>query len=303
MENKYQEFLNYDWSNSSEWRAYYNNLFPAPTGARIDHYKKKFYKLKIDPDFDINYVPRGSESSGAGTDSSARGSPRQRQLSNSFQAKGLLSILGLFSFCFFSEKTTLQLFFLTFITQLVNEIGFPELNLIYLQSLLQREVFYNVVYIVILFICRFGESNLISGIIIMSNMIIDCVINAAEFAKEYHQGTIFEAIILNKNSLLTKKAVLEICLVGFFVVGWVIGINSFFFIVLYGQFIKIKYYGSSKTKDAFALVNRYLEDFKNQNSQNNLVKSGVEYTQKVFRFFRDNGFDSQNAQIAFCQIF
>ena len=55
MEKKFQKFQNFDWVNSDLWQSYYRNLYPSPPLSKLDKYKRKFYKLKIDPDFDINY--------------------------------------------------------------------------------------------------------------------------------------------------------------------------------------------------------------------------------------------------------
>jgi hypothetical protein len=47
MEEKYTQFKEYDW-------AYYTNIFPTPPPSKILIYKKKFYRNKIDLDFDID---------------------------------------------------------------------------------------------------------------------------------------------------------------------------------------------------------------------------------------------------------
>lgn len=60
MEEKFKEFLNFDWKTSKEWEQYFNiNCYIAPpiTGDKILKARKKFYKLKIDADFDINFNP------------------------------------------------------------------------------------------------------------------------------------------------------------------------------------------------------------------------------------------------------
>ena len=59
MEEKYKKFLNFDWKNSEEYKEYFSkNVYISPpiTGDKILKARKKFYKLKVDPDFDINYV-------------------------------------------------------------------------------------------------------------------------------------------------------------------------------------------------------------------------------------------------------
>ena len=63
MEEKYKQFKEYDWVESKEWQLYYNNIFPTPPPSKILRYKKKFYRNKIDPDFDIDYKPPNEEES------------------------------------------------------------------------------------------------------------------------------------------------------------------------------------------------------------------------------------------------
>ena len=57
MEEKYKKFLEVDWSTNNDWQLYYSNLTPAPPGNKILYFKKRFYRLKIDPEFDVNFEP------------------------------------------------------------------------------------------------------------------------------------------------------------------------------------------------------------------------------------------------------
>ena len=61
MDEKYKQFKEYNWVESKEWQLYYSNLFPTPPPSKILRYKKKFYKNKIDPNFDIDYEPPQEE--------------------------------------------------------------------------------------------------------------------------------------------------------------------------------------------------------------------------------------------------
>jgi hypothetical protein len=58
MEDKYKQFLNYDWNGSEAWKNYLeNDLYPKPnTEELIFHFKKRFYKSRIDPEFDEKYT-------------------------------------------------------------------------------------------------------------------------------------------------------------------------------------------------------------------------------------------------------
>lgn len=61
MDKKYKKFKKYNWAYSDDWQNYYRNLYPSPPISKLLHYKKKFYRNYIDPDFDINYVPPEGE--------------------------------------------------------------------------------------------------------------------------------------------------------------------------------------------------------------------------------------------------
>ena len=61
MDKKYKKFKKYNWAYSNDWQNYYRNLFPSPPISKLLHYKKKFYRNYIDPDFDINYIPPEGE--------------------------------------------------------------------------------------------------------------------------------------------------------------------------------------------------------------------------------------------------
>ena len=61
MERKYKKFKKYNFAYSDDWQSYYRNLYTSPPISKLLHYKKKFYRNYIDPDFDINYIPPEGE--------------------------------------------------------------------------------------------------------------------------------------------------------------------------------------------------------------------------------------------------
>jgi hypothetical protein len=63
MEEKYKKFLEIDWSNNNEWQLYFSNLTPTPPGNKVLYYKKRFYRLKVDNEFDINWEPQQASTS------------------------------------------------------------------------------------------------------------------------------------------------------------------------------------------------------------------------------------------------
>ena len=57
MEEKYKQFEKINWEKNEDWQIYFSNLTPTPPGNRVLYYKKKFYKHRIDYEFDVNYDP------------------------------------------------------------------------------------------------------------------------------------------------------------------------------------------------------------------------------------------------------
>lgn len=56
MAEKYQEFLQFDWSDE-RWRNYFDSLYPTPSSGQILKFKKKWYKRVIDSGFDDTCQP------------------------------------------------------------------------------------------------------------------------------------------------------------------------------------------------------------------------------------------------------
>jgi len=60
MAEKYQQFLEFDWSHSG-WHEYLEGLYPQPDPKKLVKFKKKWYKKNVDPDFDDSYEPPGAK--------------------------------------------------------------------------------------------------------------------------------------------------------------------------------------------------------------------------------------------------
>lgn len=58
MNLKYEKFIKYNWNDCPEWRTYLYNIYPSPDSTKIMHFRKRFYRLKVDPEFDPTYIPQ-----------------------------------------------------------------------------------------------------------------------------------------------------------------------------------------------------------------------------------------------------
>lgn len=73
-----QQFLDFDWSHEG-WQSYVEGLYPAPNAKQMLKFKKKWYKKKIDSEFDDSWEPpappgeeKAANDGGGGQSSSAQ---------------------------------------------------------------------------------------------------------------------------------------------------------------------------------------------------------------------------------------
>ncbi|OII74283.1 uncharacterized protein cubi_01127 [Cryptosporidium ubiquitum] len=52
-EEAQKEFLEYDWSKSTLWQQYYNNLYPTPSASQLTTFKRKWFKKNVNPNLEI----------------------------------------------------------------------------------------------------------------------------------------------------------------------------------------------------------------------------------------------------------
>lgn len=50
-----QAFKEYDFDSNSKFKKYIMGIYPEPKGLLLRKYKRKFFKIEVDPDFDINF--------------------------------------------------------------------------------------------------------------------------------------------------------------------------------------------------------------------------------------------------------
>lgn len=63
MEAKYKLYKSKKWNEDKEWQKYLTNLYPIPEAAKMERFRKKWYKKNIDPKFEIDYEPPVKEES------------------------------------------------------------------------------------------------------------------------------------------------------------------------------------------------------------------------------------------------
>ena len=128
-------FDTFDFSKSSEWLNYYQNIFPAPDYSRLLKIKQKWYKDHIDSTYDPNPIPQSSQSSAPRPQSSgARPQPQASTAASAMQQFQvllfLLSIPGLFI------GKALHLIIAGHLAGIIHYHNTPKLNLAYWRPVL-----------------------------------------------------------------------------------------------------------------------------------------------------------------------
>jgi len=139
MEWKYRYFLNYDFEGDEKYHQYINSIEPPASPDKIDFYKRKYYKLHIDPDFDIHYAPK----------------PNSQILRSSTAIQLVFFILFLISFYYSYPKN--QIYYaiplsIASIIGLVKKYGYSKLITSYWNRIIVDDNFHNLLWTLIFII-------------------------------------------------------------------------------------------------------------------------------------------------------
>ena len=304
MEEKFQKFQNFDWVNSDLWQSYYRNLYPSPPLSKLDKYKRKFYKLKIDPDFDINYkkIEQTNNNNNSNNNYSNNTSNNYSSNNNVNNNKKnyLLKIESVFLFLFILSVPfnihSLKLGFFAFLIRTYYECGIPKFNMEYLQNIMIKDSFQMLMYNIILFIDKFNYY-------LIFPLVLTSIIYLSENIKIL-KITIFqnyiESIIKDKKKLLKDRAYIEV-IIGFFLIpGIYFQLNSYLIIIFYWQLLRIKYSLNPQIQYVFSVINNYVNNYKNSSNCPSIIKLIIDKIQQIFKYFDINNAQNENN---ICSIF
>lgn len=283
MEAKFKKFQEFNWKDSEEWQSYYRNLFPTPPGNKIDRYKRKFYKLKIDSDFDINYNPPDPSSSSSSSQSpnfqpSSPANPINSPLLS--QIETLLFVLFFFSLPFHFH--TLKFASLSLLIRAIRLCGKPQFSTAYAQILFTNDTFHMLLYTVILFIDRFNYFTTLPtclGILIYTAENVKALnIPSLPFSKY------IDLILSKQTELLQCRAHIEVANGFLLVIGVFLRTNSLILPILYWQTMKVRYVMNAYIQNSFRLLNVKVNEFKNQPTTPSIMKTIIEKIQWLFEY-------------------
>ena len=317
MELKYKNFKEYNWAYSDEWTNYYNNLFPSPPITKLLHYKKKFYKNFIDPDFDIDYIPPEGEKieaeykppqdvidktlkkyknnnqnnnnnlSEEGKKSNYQKIVEKYELSKQNYKPINSNILKyfqlLFSFIFiisipFGIKTY-QFVLDAFLIKLFREVGKPSFSKIYLQYLLLNDTFHTLIYI---FICSIDNYNYYMLLPLVICLITD---SAKDLKNIYFFKNVMYKVTLSEKDIIQNKTHIEI-IIGFLqIIGVLFGINTFKIPIIYWNFLRFRYLVNPYVYKSFEELNKKVNQIKENERIPKFIVNLISKIQLIFNYF------------------
>ena len=302
MDEKYKQFKEYNWVESKEWQLYYSNLFPTPPPSKILRYKKKFYKNKIDPNFDIDYEPPQEENN---TTNNAQYSNANQNYSNQtnqqsytneqtfetyraaqslahpINSKNLLVIetisLTLFIFSLPVRYKTNLLAIIPFLIRTIRQVGVPQFNMTYLQAALMNDSCHTLLFAVQIIIDRFNYY-LLFPVIISSVMAICENIKALNVKIPLCQQYV-ELVNNKKEEIIQSRSHIEVAIGFVSILGLFLKLNTFFTPIIYWQTIRVRYTLNPYIKQSFKDINQYANEIKNSDKCPGIVKTIIDKVQ------------------------
>ena len=306
MEEIYNQYLQYDFNNSEEFKDF-KEKFPLEPNETIEEHKKRFYKSYICRDFDINYRPHPRNiNENQRNNYSNRINNNRINNNNRPHSPPLLEIvdLGIIGISLMtlllSIKNYLFILIIYFLYRLYFSIGWPRFTLDYLTTMVHNNNFNYFVLSVVSWITQ------TKNILIVLPMTISTSLYLIRGINKYIKHFILEKIISYNSYINSFIFYFEICNLVSPIIGFILGMNRFYFILVYLQYIKFRYYSSDEIREKINEIRVKLEIIRT-NSNNPILRGLANVIQKIGTAL-SNGFVGGNIQmvsggIMICNIF
>ena len=312
MEEKYKKFKEYDWVRSQEWQSYYTNIYPTPPPSKILRYKKKFYRNKIDSDFDIDYKPPNEEETntyssanssysyntnantntntsnqqGFSTEQTFETYKAAQSLANPINSPILQAIETLLLVLFiislpFKYRTTL-IIIIAFLIRTIRLVGIPKFDFTYLQVFIMNDSCHTLLFAIQTLSDRFNYYMMLP--VAVSALIALCE-NARALGLNVGGIQKYVDLVNNKKEeLIQGKSYIEVAIGFVSIAGIFLKINSILTPIIYWQLMRVRYTLNPYVKKSFGDLNNLANSFKNSEKCPGPAKFVIEKIQWAFDF-------------------
>ena len=308
MEEKYKKFKEYDWVRSQEWQIYYDNIYPTPPPNKLLRCKKRFYRNKIDPDFDIDYVPPEGESTSTSSSSHRATPPPQQNTSykpqeqpqtveqafetyraaqsmanpiNSSLLMNLETILlvGFIVSLPFKYRTSLFAI-LAFLVRSIRLAGIPKFEMVYVQIFIMNDAAHSLLFTMQSLSDRLNYYMIFPIVISAVVALCENLHRAgATIGKKY-----IDLVVSKREEIIQSKSHVEIAIGFITIAGIFLKINSILTPIIYWQLMRVRYTINPYTRQSFKEINNIATKFKDSQSCPGIVKTIIEKVQSIIGY-------------------
>ena len=289
MKEKYDEYLKYDFNNSAEYKDF-NDKFPKELNESLDDYKKRFYKSYICHDFDINYSPPLESNNNIHNNNNSYRNRRNNQINTNPSTLEIidLGIIGLSILCLpFSYQDYSFLLMTYFIYRVLISTGVPRFNLDYLKVIIHNNNFNLFIFSFMLWITR------TKNIFVFCPVLIHTALYFTKSINKYIRNNYLDPIVNLSTKIKDFYQYFEIFNLFSTIIGIFFGLNKFYFIFIYLQYIKFRYYASSDIREKINNIRVKLEYIRTNPNIPTIFRNLAEIAQKIGTAFA-NGFAGGN---------
>jgi hypothetical protein len=295
MEEIYNQYLQYDFNNSEEFKDF-KEKFPLEPNETIEEHKKRFYKSYICRDFDINYRPPQPRNINNNQRNNIPNRVNNNRINNNIShSPPLLEIvdLGMIGLSLitllFSIKSYLFELIIYFLYRLFFSTVSPRFNLEYLKTIIHHNNFNYFVLSLVLWITQTYNILIIMPMTIFTSLYL---IRGFNKYLKYH---LFDKILIYNSNINNFIFYFEIFNLISPIIGFFLGLNRFYFIFVYLQYIKFRYYASNEIREKISGIRVKLEIIRS-NSNNPFIKGLISFIQKMGNAI-SNGFVGGNVMM------
>jgi hypothetical protein len=318
MEEKFQKLLEYNFENCVEWRQYYFGLEPSPAKDKLAFFKKKFYYLKIDTEFDYRQtypgedrlnqstgVPNSKPSWSGNTTNTTSTNRPNRNAPVPFNRHQIFShiefVLWLVVLlCLPFQRWTLRIAVFGFILRPFRRLGVPKFNMEYAQELFKDDHFQLLPYTLLIMLERYLYFPLFP-------ILLTILLNICLYLKNQPLGFIArlaQKVADKRVRIYEVRANTELLLGFMYIIGFFIGVNSFVLPIFFWQFMRYAYNVNTDIQTAFRKLNYQVERIKWSPRCPQLLKKGLEKCQTFVEYMTKTETDPRAAAaMPNCNIF
>ena len=255
-----RSFENFDFANNSDWRSYYDNIFPVPSYSQLAKIKQKWYRDHIDKNYNPLNTASSSTSSSSSAPSSGQGpSSSSRQSSSSRPASSSQSVstlqllqtsLFLLSIPAFFIGKSLHLIAAGHVAGIIHYHNMPRMSVDYWRPVVSDDNLHALTFALIFLIVPSSAIWIVPayiGVLVYAPEIIVKTRYFPESLKGYMRK--FE---MSKVKLLQSRADAE-AWIGFALVAlWLFGASHWITPIIYWQYTRMRYILNYFSKMTFA---------------------------------------------------